>query len=64
MTRVSYSAQAVTARLREVALRSDLRQGMASKIDMSPAAVSERLRQQAALRSASLRWTKSILRER
>ena len=59
-----HAAEAVTARLREAALRSDLRQGSASKVDMSSAAVSERLRQQSALRSASLRWAKSTLLER
>ncbi len=56
MTHVLYDSHAVSARLREAARLSDLRTGIASKVDMSASAVSARLRQQAALRTACLRF--------
>jgi len=56
MTHVSYDPRAVSARLREAARLSDLRAGAARKVDMSAAAVTARLRQQSALRTACLRW--------
>jgi hypothetical protein len=56
MTPVSYDPRAVSARLREASRLSDLRVGAASKVDMTAAAVTARLRQQSALRTACLRW--------
>jgi hypothetical protein len=49
---------AVTGRLREMSDRSDLAAArrLATKVDMSPAAVTRRLRVQAALRAACLAW--------
>jgi hypothetical protein len=49
---------AVTGRLREMSDRSDLTAArrLATKVDMSPAAVTRRLRVQAALRAACLAW--------
>jgi hypothetical protein len=52
------SAEAVTRRLREMRDRSDLSadRRLATKVDMSPAAVTRRLRVQSALRAACLAW--------
>ena len=52
------SREAVTRRLREMSRRSDLSAArrLATKVDMSPAAVTRRLRVQAALREACLTW--------
>ena len=52
------SAEAVTQRLREMSRRSDLSASrrLATKVDMSPPAVTRRLRVQAALRGACLTW--------
>ena len=55
------SREAVTRRLREMSGRSDLSAArrLATKVDMSPAAVTRRLRVQAALREACLTWGRS-----
>jgi hypothetical protein len=52
------SPGAVTARLREASERSDLARSrrLATKVDMSPAAVTRRLGTQSALRDACLAW--------
>jgi hypothetical protein len=52
------SREAVTQRLREMSRRSDLSASrrLATKVDMSPPAVTRRLRVQAALRAACLTW--------
>jgi hypothetical protein len=55
------SREAVTRRLREMSRRSDLSASrrLATRVDMSPAAVTRRLRVQAALRDACLAWGRS-----
>lgn len=54
MTKVDYSPEAVSARLREVARLTDLspEKRLDYKIDYSPEAVSRRLRKASALRDA------------
>lgn len=57
------SPGAVTRRLREMSERSDLAAArrMATKVDMSAAGVTRRLRVQAALRAACLAWGRARL---
>jgi hypothetical protein len=59
------SSEAVTRRLREMSERSDLTAArrLATKVDMSPAAVTRRLRVQAALRAACLMWGQALTSE-
>jgi hypothetical protein len=56
MTSVDYSAEAVTARLRQASQVSELRstQRLSGKIDMSPEAITRRLRRVSDLRDACL----------
>jgi hypothetical protein len=56
MSRVAYSPEAVTERLREVGRLSDLRKDrrLAHKVDMSPEAVTHRLRVVSMLRGSCL----------
>lgn len=57
MKRAGPSPAAVSERLLEQSRLSELDRGhWAYKVDMSPEGVSRRLRQQAALRTACLRW--------
>jgi len=61
MSRSWMSSEAVTRRLHEVGERSDLAAArrLATKVDMSPEAVTRRLRLQASLRDACLAWGRS-----
>jgi len=60
------SARAVTARLREASVRADLTASrrLLTRVDMSPDAVTRRLRLQSALRDACLAWARRPLTSR
>jgi hypothetical protein len=56
------AAEAITARLAQASALSDLRatRRLDGKVDMSPEAITRRLRVQSQLRGACLAWSRSI----
>lgn len=59
---VDIAAEAITARLARASALSDLRaiRRLDCKVDMSPEAITRRLRVQSQLRGACLAWSRSI----